>query len=146
VNTHPIIQLIVNEMKAHGWTYRTMEDASGVSRGAFGRWEHDGVVPSLLNAEVVLNVLGYELTVVRRPGPSPKPPRQPYDTLRRPRRDPGKRRRPYTGPRKLTQEQVDDIRSRRMKGVEYAKLYDISSALVTQIQLGNRWPDPPPHA
>lgn len=41
---------------------------------------------------------------------------------------------------KLTQAQVDHIKQKAMKGVEYCALYKVSPALISSIQRGHRWP------
>jgi transcriptional regulator with XRE-family HTH domain len=134
------VRLILGEMKRNKWTYRSLEDASGVSRGAVQRWRLGGL-PNLYSAEAVLNTLGYDIQTVRRPGPTPLPRVEPPLPRRPPlERRPERLAKAYTGPTKLTEEQAADIRTGRLKGVEFAQLYGISGALVTQIQQGTRWP------
>jgi len=40
---------------------------------------------------------------------------------------------------KLTQAAVDDIRSRRLRGSEFARLYNVTTASVCDIQKGRTW-------
>lgn len=40
---------------------------------------------------------------------------------------------------RLTEEIIGDIRTKRMKGKEFAKIYGISDSTVSQIQHGKRW-------
>jgi transcriptional regulator with XRE-family HTH domain len=143
VNVHMIVNLMVSEMEANGWTFRTLEEVSGVSRGAVQRWKKGGL-PNLYSTEAVLNTLGYDLLVLRRQGPVPKPPREAYAKQRKakPAKPPKEKKPRYTGPRKLTQEQVDQIRSGELKGSNYAKMFGVSTALISQIRRGKRWPEP----
>jgi transcriptional regulator with XRE-family HTH domain len=126
-----IIDLVKREIEEQGWSLRQMETASGVSRNAMHKWT-SGRQPGLSNLRAVLNTLGYDIAIVKAPALRKTPP-----ALRLP-----VRRRPLVRTIKLDQDAVDDIRTQRLKGHEYAKLYGISEAMVSYIIRGKRWPEP----
>lgn len=140
---HPLVKALFEEADQAGWSLRAIEKASGVDRAATQHWRRRSA-PTLWNFEAVANALGFDLVMVRRDGPSPRPPKWWENPAEMP--PVPKRVKAYTGRTKLTQGQVDDIRTRRMRPVEFAKLYGISGPLVSMIQRGKRWPDPPDRA
>ena len=136
---HPLVQAIFDEMDEGGWSLRSIEKVSGVSRACTQHWRRRSA-PSLPNFEAVANALGFDLVLIRREGPPPKSP----SLWERPKVvEIRTRKRVYAGKTKLTWEQVEDIRTGRLRAVEYAKLYDVSAPLICRIQKGKAWPKPP---
>lgn len=140
---HPLVKALFEEADQTGWSLRAIEKASGVDRAATQHWRRRSA-PTLWNFEAVANAIGFDLVLVRRDGPPPLPPLPGGPPAQMP--PVPKRAKAYTGRTKITQEQVDDIRTHRMRPVEFAKLYGISGPLVSMIQRGKRWPDPPDRA
>lgn len=127
-----ILDTLDKAMKRQGWSRRAMEQVTGVYRNALTHWTREGRQPGLANLRAMLNAVGYDITIVpahhlKRKPPPPSLP---------------KRQRPLAMSLKLTQEQVDDIRTQRLKSVEFAQLYGVSEAMVSQILSGKRWPEP----
>lgn len=136
MNLHPIVRFVVDEMKRQGWTLDQMQRISGVGRSTICHWALGERQPHLPNIEAVLNTLGYKILIVKGDAPRKKPTPRSLPT----------RLKPFRGRTKLTQEQVDDIRTQRLPAVEFAKLYGVSEAMVSMILAGKRWPEPPSRA
>lgn len=63
----PRVRFALDRMRARGLSLRALEKKAGVSRNAVFQWER-GRQPGLGNLSSVLEVLGYELVVVKKGG------------------------------------------------------------------------------
>lgn len=64
----PLVKELYHLMKSTGRTYLSMSIQVGVSQNIFTAWFHGRSTPNVSNLEACLNVLGYELKIIKREG------------------------------------------------------------------------------
>lgn len=70
-----VLKAAVDVINSSGWTQKELEKVSGTSQGFISQLCTGHITrPGIANVEVVLQTLGYNLTITRRQGPLPTPP------------------------------------------------------------------------